>query len=450
MNELRSRALKAAALAALVLLGTCAVLRSRRPPPLPAPSIELPSVLESAAREGRTPAPNERAPEALAPPVIDAIRVEKDEVCEGEENLVTVQAHSRDGDNTFLHYQIGSTRGSAVALRSYLDDRGRPTGHKVTVFGKNNVATSADVPPFRVKRCDAAAAVVIDHRLRPNTFADFDFQARIVSTGSKGNDSGAAPSFRPRRFTWAFGDGTREESQEPYRTHSFGARPQETLYSHFLVTVKVVGEDGRELEGRHAIELLNPAFEAFAYKKTVLLFADLDPRFPVLGANGVVDQGVRLWHTRPDVVMITKVTVTTRRLDGQRSLPVFPSVGSVLGGTVVPPGAGIELRAVLDTRLEPDTLSRDYSLEGHTPDGHVVRGAFSVMKPPALPSKERHDPISDPVLLAKVKMAREILHREYVTDEDIGRLERAGHFEHLFGETGPPQSVLPSSAAPAK
>jgi adenine-specific DNA methylase len=72
------------------------------------------------------------------------------------------------------------------------------------------------------------------------------------------------------------------------------------------------------------------------------------------------------------------------------------------------------------------------------------------MKPPALPSKERHDPISDPVLLAKVKMAREILHRDYVTDEDIGRLERAGHFEHLFGETRPPDSVLPSAAAPAK
>jgi hypothetical protein len=47
-------------------------------------------------------------------------------------------------------------------------------------------------------------------------------------------------------------------------------------------------------------------------------------------------------------------------------------------------------------------------------------------------------------------MAREILHRDYVTDEDIGRLERAGHFEHLVGDARSPESALPSSAPPAK
>jgi hypothetical protein len=452
MNERRARALKVGALAALVCAGTCTVLRSRRPAPLPAPVIDAPSITEQPVQESREQAAPRRALETPEPPVIDSITVEKNEVCEGEENLVTVRAHSADGNDAFLHYQIGSERGSPVALRSYLDDRERPTVHRITVFGKNNVATSTDAPSFRVKRCDDAPMVVIEHRLRPNSVADFDFDARIVRMGSTGADGGAHPSFRPRSFAWSFGDGTREEGQESHRTHSFAARAQDTLHAHFLVAVKVLGDDGRELEGRRAVELLNPAFEAFAYKGTVLLFADLEPRFPVLSADGRVDQGVRIWHTRPEVIAINKLTVTTKRIDGQRSPAVFPPVGSVLGGAVVPPGRGLELHVALDTRAEPDILSRDYFLEGRTPDGHAVRGAFSVMRPPALPNKERHEPISDPILLAKVKMARAVLHRDFVTDEDIWTLERAGKFDALRADAGaaaPPLAPV-FSAPPAK
>jgi hypothetical protein len=415
----------------------CATLRARRPPPLPAPALPSPAVTEPAAQETRRPSTPRANAVAPLPPIIDSITVEKDEVCEGEENLVTVRAHTPDDNDAFLHYQIGSTRGSPVALRSYLDDREKPSWQRITVFGKNNVATSAEMPPFRVKRCGGdAPAVVIEHRLLPNTLAEFEFAARVVRMGTPVIDGGAAPSFRPRRFVWSFGDGAREESQEPRRTHDFAARPRDTLYSHFLVTVKVTGEDGRELEGRHALELLNPAFEAYAYKGTVVVFAELDPRFPVLSASGVVDQGVRLWHTRRDVLSITKVAVTTRRSDGQRSPTSYPPVGSLLGSAVIPPGRGLEIRVALDTRAEPDTLSRDYFLEGQTPDGHPVRGSFSVMRPPLPPSKERHVPINDPALVAKVKLAREVLHREYVTDEDLWQLERAGQFDGLKLDAG--------------
>ena len=385
-----------------------------------------------------------------AAPIIDAIEVEKDEVCEGEENLITVRAHTSDGLDAFLHYSVGSTRGSSVALRSYLDDRGRPTAHRVTVFGKNNVATSVEVPAFRVKRCDAGAAVVIEHRLRPNTVAEFDFSARIVSLGPQRTDGTAGESFRPRRFRWSFGDGTHEEGQGPHVVHSFASRPQDSLYSQFRVTVEVLGEDGRVLRARHAVELLNPAFEALAYKGTVLVFAELDPRFPVLSASGAVDQGVRLWHTRSEFIPITKVTVTTRRLDGQRSPAAYPAPSSLLGTAAIPPGRGLDLRVVLDTKVEPDVLSRDYFLEGRTLDGHPVRGSFSVMKPPALPTKERHDPISDPVLLAKVKIAREVLRREFVTDEDIWALERAGQFDGLGADARAPDTPLPTAPAPEK
>jgi hypothetical protein len=390
--------------------------------------------------------PTRPAPSSAAPPIIDAIAVEKDEVCEGEENLVTVRAHTSDGTDEFLHYRVGPASGAAVPLRSYLDDRGRPSAHRVSVFGKNNAVTTVEVPPYRVKPCDAAV-VVIEHRLEPNTGAVFDFYARIVSTGA---DAGLAASFRPRAFRWSFGDGTREEGREPNATHSYADRAQDTLYSQFLVTVEVLEEDGRVLRGRHSLELLNPAFEALAYKGVVLLFADLDPRFPVLSPGGVVEQRVRLWHARPTAVTVTKVAVTTRYTGAAgRSAPTYPAVGSVLGATQIPPGRGIELRAALDTRLEPEAISRDYTLEGRTYDGHVARGAFSVMKPPSPPSKAHHDPISDPLLTAKVQIARDVLHREYVTDEDLWALERAGKFAGIAGDGGTQSRVAaPSERRP--
>jgi hypothetical protein len=451
MSERGERAKKAGLLAVVLCAGTCVLLRSREParpadiaPPAP------PGPTASPVHEAKNMPSPPRASGPPAAPIIESVTLEKEEVCEGEENLVTVRAHTPDDNDAFLHFRVGAASGSAIPLRSYLDDRGHPSPHRISVFGKNNVATSVDAPPFRVKSCDAAPLLVIEHRLVPNTVAEFELDARITSSANFGPDAGARASFQPRTFVWSFGDGTQTQSREPRATHSFADRAQDTLYSSFLVTVEVTSDDGRVLKGRHSLELLNPAFEAFAYKGIVLLFADLNPHFPTILATGVVDQGVRLWHTRPDVVAITSVTAITRYAGdrGGRSLPERPTVSSVLGATRIPPGRGIEFHMTLDTHLDPDAISRDYTLEGRTADGHPVRGAFSVMKPPPLPTKERHAPISDPVLLAKVKMARTLLHREFVTDQDIWALERAGQFAGLGVDAGAIDPAMTSAPLP--
>jgi hypothetical protein len=51
----------------------------------------------------------------------------------------------------------------------------------------------------------------------------------------------------------------------------------------------------------------------------------------------------------------------------------------------------------------------------------------------------------DPVLLAKVKLARELLNQPYVTDEDLWRLEREGRFANLKVEPAPPAPQAPAS-----
>src|SRR5712664_591600 len=59
-------------------------------------------------------------PPAVAPPVFDLVRVEKDEVCEGEENLVAVHAHTTDGNDAFLHYTVAGEAGAQVPVRAYV------------------------------------------------------------------------------------------------------------------------------------------------------------------------------------------------------------------------------------------------------------------------------------------------------------------------------------------
>jgi very-short-patch-repair endonuclease len=53
------------------------------------------------------------------------------------------------------------------------------------------------------------------------------------------------------------------------------------------------------------------------------------------------------------------------------------------------------------------------------------------MRPPPRPTKENSTPVTDPVLMAKVKKARELLGQPFVTDEDLWRLEREGRFDDL-------------------
>ena len=53
------------------------------------------------------------------------------------------------------------------------------------------------------------------------------------------------------------------------------------------------------------------------------------------------------------------------------------------------------------------------------------------MKPPPVPTAGNHDPVSDPLLKAKILAARAILGRNTVSDDDLIHLEREGRFANL-------------------
>jgi hypothetical protein len=426
------------------------VAQSPPPPAMPGPRLSEPgpAAVEPPPRPElvATPAPPPAQAEEGAP-VIDEITVEKREVCEGEENLVTVRAHTTNGTDAFLNYLVGGRKGQQVPVRSWIADDGENPKLEVKVFGRNNVVTTAEVPAFVVKPCKPARLALITTRLRANTWSEFDFEVKI-------NESGGVPGapvepFKPKLYEWSFGDGEKAATQLPYASHNYEGRKQDSMFSHLLIEVKIHGETGEPLVGRTSMQLLNPAYEDLSTKGVVTLLVQLTPRFPELGSDGVVRQKVRLFHHRDRPVFIHNAVLFRHKVTpGEPVAQQVVDPSGLLGTSVIPPGKGIEFEARLDTRKDGDVFSLEHYVEGKDSEGLTARGSFSVMRPPKLPTKENSMPVQDPLLKEKILAARKILNRPYVTDEDIWALQRQGKFAELEAKYQAAQGQKPPAVDP--
>jgi len=403
------------------LVGAAAllVLWLLRPNASPPPAVAAPVAAASAAPP---PQPVVYQPPTTATPggpIIDAVVLEKTELCEGEENLVTVRAHSVDPkDDVHLHGVIDGIPGmrAPVVARK---NRASGVPPMVMVFGRGEARAMAAIPAFTVKDCTAPHTLAITYGLSLNTTAEFVFDAKISSLTS-------VSPFNATSYFWEFGDGTSTTTTEPHIVHDYSKRPQEAVYSNLLVQVTALSADDT-LVGRKAIQIRNPEFANLEYAGVVTLVVELTPRFPTI-TDGRVVQGIRLWHHRPAPVRIDRIR-TRRNSTVAGSQPVMSdvTVASVLGTNSIPP-SGLNINLTLDVAADPDVLSVDYILTGKSAEGLPVESTFSVMKPPT-PTKEKNTPVEDPQMVAMILKAREVLGKEYVTDEDLTNLKNRGVFK---------------------
>ena len=403
----------------------------------PPPTLAAPLKSPEAAAAGPQP----------AQPIVDEIRVEKQEVCSGEDNLITVRAHTPDGNDAHLHYTVGDGTGQRIPLRVWRNEDGSYALPKVTVFTRNNVSVTVPVPPYTVKECEPERLVHVMSRRLPNAEDDFEFFARVVERPVRPGQPAPKP-FVPVRYVWTFDDEPAETTTHPLVTHTLLSNTgADSMYTQHLIRVDAYDASGQKVTGRSSLQLLNTSFENFDKKGIVTVLATGTPRFPVLDADGVVRQSFRLYHRFRGPVRLTRVT-TVRSFIGSREEPPAPEqVDAVtLPVSEVPEGKGAQVRLTFDTRAEPEVFAITYVLEGTSADGHPARGTFSIMRPPARPTRENSTPVGDPVLLAKVKRARELLKQEFVTDEDLLRLEREGKFADLKVDTSKPPPPPSGSA----
>ncbi|ATB35309.1 hypothetical protein CYFUS_000721 [Cystobacter fuscus] len=395
-------------------------------------------------------APTPQAP-TPAPPIVDEVRVEKEEVCSGEENLVSVRAHTPDGNDAYLHYTVGDGTGQRIPVRVWRDDSGAYELPRVTVFTKDNVSVTVPVPAYRVKDCEPERLVHVMSRRLPNSEADYEFFARVVDKPTAPGQPAPKP-FVPTRYVWTFDDSATETTSGPLVSHALAPGPGlGGQYTQHLVRVEVFDASGRKETGRSSLQVLNTSFENFDKKGIVTLFAAGTPRFPVLDADGVVRQTFRLSHHFRGTVRLTRVTAI-RAFIGDKNAPPPPEQvePATLSVSEIPEGPGTEVKLTFDTQAEPGVFSLTYALEGVSADGHPARGTFSLMRPPPRPTRDNSAPITNPVLLAKVKRARELLHQEFVTDEDLLRLEREGRFADLQASAPPPAKAQPPARNPGR
>ena len=374
-------------------------------------------------------------------PIIDAIEVEKPEVCVGEENLVTVHAHTEGhAEDGYLHYRGAAGVGQFIVFRGQLpesDQSGRLTvvhTEPIGVFGRANTAVYNQAA-FRVKDCKVDHKLLVQYALLPNTTAEFAFTARLVPFGTP-------VPFNAVRYEWDFGAGNVVNTTEPQATHDFAARLHAHLFESFLVTVTAIDASGKRLVGRTGLELPSHYFHNLQTHHMVTLLVRMTPRMPQMDADGIVTQSYRLWHFDPQPIQVTalfKREITVESLyenplakTGHRAeikVQPVPDIRSVLGTTAITP-SGIEFTLKLDTTKSP-LAAIDYHVEGVTSTGLRVRGQFALMRPPIPPTRAHHIPITDPVLKAKIERAQEITGHEVITAEEMARLEKEGRFDDL-------------------
>jgi hypothetical protein len=377
-------------------------------------------------------------------PVIDSVTVEKSEVCFGEENLVTVRAHTVNATDDQLHYAVAGISGQAVPIVRFPQDEGEPEKHSVAVFGRNNVMTTVPVPNYRVKDCGKRPLVLIEYRGRANRPDEFELSAKVL--GLTAGDIIAS-------YEWDFGDAQQTSTNQSMVLHSYRNRVQKSAYAQYLVNLQVVTKTGHRHLGRVALQLLNRAYQTRLSRGVVILESDYEPRFAVMEPDGKVHQRVRLFHHEAEPVTIDAVYVEKQFVgtgSATKLEPIAPE--SVLPGRTVPPGDGLHFELTLDTESEPDTFGLNYVVSGRFAT-FQVQGAFSLLRPPRLPTKEENVPVLEPAFRAKVLAARRLLHKDYVTDEEIHDLEAKGVFKgdefkpttEELEQSGPPLGAVPPS-----
>jgi hypothetical protein len=185
-------------------------------------------------------------------PIIERVRVDKTEVCAGEENMALVDVTTVDGTEADIKITltgagfvgVGAT-GDHLPFRLFkeLPEEAMPT---VVVMGAGGTRAEARVPFVKVKDCQPEPFVEITIRRAGDRGPDvFDFE--VV----------AHPAEPLASVTWTFGDGQTMTTTEPRLSHDFGQRRQNSRFSEFLVTATARTERAGSLTGSKTLELVN-------------------------------------------------------------------------------------------------------------------------------------------------------------------------------------------------
>ncbi len=344
-----------------------------RAQPAASASVQVEQTRSSSRRVPRAPVAVPRDPPPVDNIVIERVEVSKQEVCRGEDVVVTVQAVSKDKQEQYLNYgALGdpNIHGPRFSLKPR-----ESIGYgwlRVVVQGKYGTSVLANVPPVLVKDCDAPVSASIDLQRHAAAFDRATLTARVTTP------PGAQP-FQPVAYEWDFGDGTSLKSEQPVVEHSYEGRAHTSAYSYFFVTVKARDAGGRVAESSRSLRFVNLGFLALANERKVRVFSG------VASGGGTQGEKIRLYHGAPYAVRLERVIVKEAAVDasGAATETVLREYGALelLGFAELPPGQSLETRDLSHLRPTTAGATRILELTGRGPGGSTVTGAFSLLPP---------------------------------------------------------------------
>jgi hypothetical protein len=380
-----------------------------------------PPTVPTRTGETKNPPPNEMDG---PPPVIDAVELEKKEVCRGEFNVVKVKAHDPRGADfdPYLNYNIDGYQGQSVPL--FYRGSGKHGAERfVTVYGRGNRTwVRAPIPEVKFKDCEVKRIARMVYGLVPNTEDNFQFRVKVESAPD-------APAFVPVSYAWDFGDGSSDTTGEPSATHSFLHRKQDRANSNFVVSARIRGKNGEEVVAREALTLMNMSFVMRdpEGKHYVQLIVEMNPRYPVREGDDSIHQTAHIWHNDDKPVRINSIEAQdyTKQGDRLENNPVDPL--GFLGTADLPP-AGVTVNLKLSKDEQDYIAYRTWFITGTAADGTPVHGAMSLMVPGKI-ERGKSDRVSDPAMKDRIVTAMKLLGKkpgDTISDEDMLRLEQQG------------------------
>jgi hypothetical protein len=365
--------------------------------------------------------PSAGAPDAI---VIDEVRLEKESVCRGEENVVTVIAHTADpADAAWLRVEVNGVAGDRVPLREWTSQEpgAEPTRfwRPVVVTGRGGATARVDLEQPAPRDCTNAQELFVAHETEPLSDGRVRFRAELVHLSD-----GVSPSIES--IAWSFDDGTTEITEGAVGiAHDYSSRPQRTAVSSFLVEARARLSTGDVVRGRAVVTLDNPLF-AGGDADVVAIVADPAAE-PVADADGArVEQTFRLRHGAAGPVRIERVT-RRRLLQSELGTPRPAAPAALSVDEIASTGTSVTLSLELDR--DGDVVADEYELEGRTADGRPARGRLFVRRPD-VPARLLAR-LDRPAFRARLERARALLGVARVTEEDIYRLELNGAFNDL-------------------
>jgi hypothetical protein len=374
------------------------------------------------------------------------ITVDKLSVCRGEKVTIGIRAEHDEGKADWLLPNVGGKLGWTVSM---VLGGTKPGRYRIPVELTDPDNAPATGPAkyqqtsayIELKDCELTAALAVGVRRASQRVED---SIVVAKYSSKAGD-------KPASYVWDFGDGsTLVTTAEPTTRHMYPNEEQRGSGRRvftYVIKGSALDASGKLLAtGRADLSLRNRAEEDEHTRHRIDLMADYSP-LPVTDKNGdhALDVTIRNLSTSETAVLtsleyrvLSCEADATAKIENHGAGDIFPDAnvpprGSVAGHLVWPADS-------------TGVCTVDVMVTGTSqPSGYPAYASFSMRVRLEGPGIDR---FTDPDKGAALSQAMALLHKNFVTPDDVEKLVSEGQMDPAVAKTLLPAKPAPSGRSP--